>query len=315
MSYGLEVRVPISPTPDYFRRIHFMAAALRRMEDEIGAHLLVICVGGNTEPFDLHAAQPWSRNYPIIWHWADREKFRRESYWETSRDVFRQPVRARVVMFADADVLFVRPFAELLSELVDARAVAGVIAHAPPVRSASSELWSNLARSYGVPALVAVHEYTGWNFMTKERFAPAYFNFGMVLTSASAMDTLGAEIIAADHFVSANLDTFFRHQIALTLAMQKVGLTSRALPLRDNFPNDPRFDKNYPDELARVRVLHYLRCDVVHRENDFRTLAAVKRLIARTDLTGSNELLRKTLAELYPAVAAGEKSAVMGPTR
>ena len=109
MNYDLEIRIPISPTPHYFRRIHFMAASLRRMQDEVGAHTFVVCVGGDTEPFDLHAAEPWSRNYPIIWHWADREKFRRDSYWETSRDVFRQPTRAQLVMFADADLLFVQP--------------------------------------------------------------------------------------------------------------------------------------------------------------------------------------------------------------
>ncbi len=308
MSYELELRIPISPTPDYFRRIHFMAAALHRLKDDIGPHLLVVGVGGDVERYDLHAAQPWSRNYPILWHWADREKVRRESFWETSREVFRQPTRARKVMFTDADVLAVRPFPELLGEVSDSAIVAGVIAHAPPVRGRPpGEMWAKLCRSYGVPVPDARYEFTGWNFMTHDRFTPAYFNFGMVLTSAAAMKNLGAEIIAADEFVSANLETFFRHQIALTLAILKSGLAVRALPLRYNFPNDPKFDRAYPDELAEVRILHYLRCEIVHRENNFRTLADVEELVARTDLTGSNEVLRQTVADLFPVVAAEEQ--------
>jgi hypothetical protein len=310
MDYDLEVRVPISPTPDYFRRIHFMAAALRRLGGDMGPHLFVVCVGGDVERFDIAAAQPWSQNYPIIWHWADREKFRRENYWETSRDVFRQLTRGRVVMFADADLLFVRPFRELLGEFGGAPAVAGVIAHAPPVRGPSlGELWPRLCQSYGAPVPKAIHEYTGWNFMTEDQFTPVYFNFGMVLASASAMENLGREIIAADHFVSANLETFFRHQIALTLAIQRTGVSSRALPLRYNFPNDPQFDQKYTDELAQLRILHYLRREMVDRERDFASLGAVERLIARTDLIGSNEVLRVTLAELYPIVAAEETGA------
>lgn len=312
----LEVRVSISPVPDFFRRIHFMAASLRRLKPSLGSYLLVICVGADVEPEDLYETQPWSKEYPIVWRWADREKFQRDSYWETSRDAFRQPTRARMVMFADADLLFVRPFAELLGEADGARVVAGVIAHAPPPHGLSlGELWPKLCREYGVPLPEPVHEYTGWNFMTEERFAPVYFNFGMVLASASAMETLGAEILAADDFVSANFDTFFRHQIALTLAIQKTGVQTRVLPLRYNFPNDPQFDRNYPQELEQIRILHYLRGEIVHRERDFADLRSVAALMARTDLAGSNAILRETIAALYPLVKQEEEGSTPDTNR
>jgi hypothetical protein len=308
MSVELEVRVPISPTPDFFRRIHFMAASLRRLEETIGTHALVVCVGGDIVPEDLYETQPWSKNYPILWHWADREKFRRDSYWETSREIFRQPIRGRIVMCADADVIFVSDFSDLLRELRAAPAIAGVIAHAPPVRGPElAQLWSRLAQAYGVPIPPAIHEYTGWNFMTAERMTPVYYNFGMVVMPAALMQTLSAEMEPADNFVNATIETFFRFQIALTLAIQKTNLPSRALPLRYNFPNDPRFDRRYPHELEQVCILHYLRCDVVHRENDFADLAKVAGLIGRRDMAGSDEVLRRTLAELYPIVAKEER--------
>ena len=309
----LEVRVPISPTPDFFWRIHFMAASLRRLEASLGSYLLVVCVGGDVEPEDLYETQPWSKEYPIIWRWADREKFRRYNYWETSQETFRQPVRGRMVMCADADVIFVRDFSGLLRELEEAPAITGVIAHAPPIRGPElMDLWPRLCRSYGVPVPPSIHEYTGWSFMTADRMTPVYYNFGMVLMPAQFMEVLNAEMEPANNFVHANLDTFFRFQIGLTLAIQKAGLPTRALPLRYNFPNDPQFDQKYPDELTQIRILHYLRCEIVHRERDFTDLRNIAGLIARTDLASSNEILRETVAALYPVVATEESAAVIG---
>jgi len=308
----LEVRVPISPTPDFFRRIHFMAASLRRLERSLGSYLLVVSVGGDVEPEDLYQSQPWSKEYAVVWHWADRKKFRCDGYWETSHEIFRQPVRGRMIMCADADVIFVRAFAELLRELESAPAVAGVIAHAPPIRGPElAEFWPRLCENYGVPVPPPIHEYTGWSFMTADRMTPVYYNFGMVLMPARFMEVLSAEIEPADKFVNSTLETFFRFQIALTLAIQRTNLPTRALPLRYNFPNDPQFDQKYPDELKQIRILHYLRCEIVHRENDFFDLSRVAELVARRSLVGSNETFRTIVAELYPRVAAEESVPVI----
>jgi hypothetical protein len=310
MNCRLEIRVPISPTPDFFRRIHFMAASLRGLEGSIGPYVLVVCVGGDEEAGDLYAAQPWSRSYPLIWHWANRERFRRDSFWETSRDIFRQPMRARFAICADADVLFLEDFSDLLRELEKKPAVAGVIAHAPPFQNNEfANTWRQLSAGYQTPPPVFEYEHTGWGFMVQRealRFTPPYFNFGMVAAPAGMMETIGAEIEKADDFVNARLDTFFRFQIALTLTIQKHSLPVRALPIRYNFPNDPRFDAKYPEELSDVRVLHYLRCKMIHREKDFCSLDNVALLIARRDLTGSNEVFRQKVAELYPVVMEGE---------
>ena len=311
MSVALEIRVPISPTPDFFRRVHFLAASLQALEQTIGDYFLVVCVGGDVEAVDLYRAQPWSKSYPIIWRWADRERFRRDSYWETSREIFRQPVEGRIVICADADVIFIRDFSELLQQLEAVPAIAGVIAHAPPIRGPElAQLWPRLCQAYGVPVPPSIHEYTGWSFMTSDRMTPVYYNFGMVMIPAPLMAALSAEMEPADDFVNATVETFFRFQIALTLAIQKLDLPSRALPLRYNFPNDPGFDRKYPAELEQVRILHYLRCEIVHREKDFSELSGIESLVARQDLKGSNEVLRQTLARLYPQVLSDEQLVV-----
>jgi len=127
---------------------------------------------------------------------------------------------------------------------------------------------------------------------------------------AHFMEGLSAELEPADRFVNSTIDTFFRFQIALTLAIQKLGLPTRALPLRYNFPNDPQFDQKYPEELMNLRILHYLRCEIVHRKRDFANLEACARLSTRTDLRGSNEVLRQIVAELLPVVTNEENIAL-----
>ncbi|MEO6872395.1 MAG: class I SAM-dependent methyltransferase [Chthoniobacterales bacterium] len=312
MNYQLEVRIPISPTPDFLRRIHFMAGSLERLKDFIGPYLLVVCVGADVEAYDLYERERWSREYPIIWLWADREKYRRDSFWETSREIFRQPTRGRVVMCADADVLFVSDFCDLIGDLVKEPAVAGVIAHSPPFQNEKfANTWRDLCAKYGTPPPSFDYEHTGWGFMVQWeilRFTPPYFNFGMVAAPAELMEVISMEIGKADDFVNAQLDTFFRFQIALTLSILKHRLPVRSLPLRYNFPNDPDFDAKYPEELADVRILHYLRCETVHRERDFRTLTDVAALTARRDLTGSNEVFRQRIENLYPIVAEQERT-------
>jgi hypothetical protein len=310
MNSLLEIRVPINPTSNFFRRVHFMAASLRHLGGVLRDHEFVVCVGGDEEPRDLSEALPWSKNYPITWRWVNRDRFRLDGYWETSREIFRQPARGRFVMCADADVIFVRDFSDLLDELDHSPAVAGVIAHAPPFgKKPPVEMWEKLFKDYGITTPLSTYEHTGWGFMVnapEHRYTPVYFNFGMVIAPAEIMNEISAEIASAEDFVNSTLPTFFRFQIALTLAIEKKRLPSRALPLRYNFPNDPRFDQRYPIELQQIRILHYLRCEIVHREKNFTDQGEVAALVGRADLRGSNEVLRRCVEELYPVIKREE---------
>jgi hypothetical protein len=84
----------------------------------------------------------------------------------------------------------------------------------------------------------------------------------------------------------------------LTLGLYRLGLRRITLEPRYNFANDPLFDAAYPEDLRDVRILHYLRTNIVSRERDFASSAALDALIARRDLRGSNEVLRTTVAKL-----------------
>jgi len=64
-------------------------------------------------------------------------------------------------------------------------------------------------------------------------------------------------------------DLDFSGQVALTLAIADAGVSTWALPMRYNFPNDPIAAQMYPDELASVVVYHYLRTAAFNRHEIF----------------------------------------------
>ena len=187
--------------------------------------------------------------------------------------------------------------------------MAGVIAHAPPFQDEQfAANWRQLCADYDTPPPSFEFEHTGWGFMVRQealRLTPAYFNFGMVAAPAEMMEIVSSEMEKADDFVNARLDTFFRFQIALTLTLQKHDLPVRALPLRYNFPNDPRFDSKDPEKLSNVRILHYLRCEIIHREKDF-WFKQSRGPNRSAGPMGSNEIFRRRLAQLYPSIQKEE---------
>ena len=68
----------------------------------------------------------WARAY-VDGRWVDREAFRRDSYYATGVDRLKVVSDADIVLFADADVIFVAGIDDLLESLV--RAASGAADH------------------------------------------------------------------------------------------------------------------------------------------------------------------------------------------
>jgi len=331
MRHALELRTTINATPAFFRRIHYMAASLAALGESLADHEIVVSVGSDTPQENLYRTQPWSNRYPITWRWVDPSSYAEHGYRATNRDRALHMANADYVMMVDADVIFVDSFSGLLGELRQAPAICGVMAHyspflSPPrlvssaatMREAGStktrlddyDYWQILAESFAIDRLPLDYELSGWRGAGHpEAFAhaPAYFNGGMVIGPVDLMDEMCRLFPAAEEAIDRVMEpSFFRPQAARTLAVYKAKLPHRALPLRYNFPNDPDFEVAYPDELQALCILHYLRTTIVHRDDDFSTNQRVATLIERSDLAGSNEALRRRLADLHSRVSDEE---------
>jgi hypothetical protein len=298
---SLEVRIPISPRADYFNRVRLIAQSIREFYPKA---IVRVTIGADIEPFDVAQAEPWSHDLGVHWVWVKQTEFAEwrstaHPYIATMMERFRPPFFAEHVLMLDADVMPVRPFDELLER---DHALLAMMAHVPPFRNCAQE-WQDLFAWYGLSAPSFTFEHSGWGAMftdRQRRFSPPYFNTGVVLARADVYERLYEPYMTALRFVKERLDSYFFEQIALTLALLRMELPFELLPLRYNFPNQAAFDITYPEELEKVRLLHFLRTQIVDRESDFQTADDIRRLVDRSDLSGSNEVLRRRIAELLP---------------
>ena len=247
-------------------------------------------VGGDAHRVNLYRTEPWSNLYPILWRWVEPSRYASFGYEATNRDRYWHMGRAGLIMLADADVIFVEDFNDLLAGVEASPAICGVMAHRSPFvkhRERSPETWWRLlAEAFDLRELPFEHEHSGWQCMFNDgdyRRSPLYLNGGMIVGPVDLMERLFALMPAAADAVDGVIRSKFRPQLARTLAMHKGSLPGRELPLRYNYPNDERFEALDATELEDLRILHYLRKHVIHRDRDFMSTNDVTRLVARTE--------------------------------
>ncbi|MDW5593666.1 hypothetical protein VSS74_04920 [Conexibacter stalactiti] len=304
-----EVHVPLSPTPGFFAQLQLLAASLRTYGGALADARIVVTVSRDCEPYDLDAHLPWARRYGIEWRWMDEQQFARTGIFGTAVQRFTYDFEAPFVVLLDADTFCTGPLDELL-ELGD-RALAGLVAHVSPAWAGTpaytgaitddARFWDGLYASAGLGTPPLACRHTGWSVMDGDparRDCPPYFNLGVLAGTRDVVARLGSRIYAEMAEVDRYVDSVFRCQLAVTLALSRTGVAWRELPPRLNYPNDERFAAAYPGDAADVRILHYLRGDEIDRGSLATSRAQLDAFLARTDLSPSNELLRSRIAAL-----------------
>ncbi len=312
---SLEIHIPISPTANFFNRIHYLAASLRARGGTLSDSRIIVTIGADFEPEDLTQSQPWSRLYPIEWRWLDRNLFRRDGYYATAVDRFCATFRACNVMMLDADTLVHANFEDLIKEVEREGALLGVPALGSPwyrywnVRP-HEEWWQLVFDAAGLGQAPYVVQHPAWGVIfgrDTPRLSPPYMNLGVLTAPAGVMQRIGATIYRHMETVSSVVETIFRCQIALTLAIVEQQLPWKAVPIRYNFPNYPAIAAAYPEDLGDVRMLHYLNSESadLYRERDLDSPQAVAKWLRRPITGESIDLVfRGSFAGVQPIVAA-----------
>jgi hypothetical protein len=185
------------------------------------------------------------------------------------------PEDCDLALFADADVMILRPIDELLARVEREQAIAGAIAHLPfPIRPGTdpARAWAELAHALLGGDIPFEHEHTlvAPEEAASLRRCPFYVNFGLVVVPRSLIDPIGERYRALRPLVAPRLRApFFAGQVALTLAVHSLDAAHLAVELRYNFPNDPRAEVLHADDLADLRVIHYLRTKRFDRQRIF----------------------------------------------
>lgn len=302
----IEVRVPISPTASMFNRVRLITHSIRSLGPAYADAHIRVTVGSLEPEFDIPHRYHWAKDLGIEWHWLPKSEF---SAWQgtanahiaTMSERLKPPFTGDRIVLLDADVLAVNPWGTMM---VEGPWVGGVMAHVSPFHDHDAT-WKLCREVVGLDPHAAGNliEHSGWGIMeydVRRRYSRPYFNTGVVLADAAALTAMYDHYMSSLAALRKIMNSYFVDQIAFTLAMELAGVNISVLPPRFNFPNQIGFDHRYPEDLADIKFLHFLRLDTIDRERDFASMDAMRKLIARTDLRGSNEILRRRIAQLLP---------------
>lgn len=323
-----EFHVPISPTPDFLCRVHYLAASIDRWSGLRSHEYRIVVTVGDAQQVDLDALCPWSRLYPLEWRWIDAEHFARRWYWATAYQRYCYDHDAETVVMLDGDVLVTGPLDDVIERVRGTRRLAAVQAYFSPLMLVRELLqqhtprgwWQWLFDAVQVPLPEFTAEHIGWRFKRGEpipgellRWGPPNPNAGVVVASAATVREISQHIFQDIDTFNTLCPTVLNGQVALTAAIARLRLEWTPLPLRYNFQNLPDLREDHLAERADIRVLHFLSRDEVDRVKDFASYETVQALFGRTLRNPVNQLFVQRLQELHLARVGAEAATCQPP--
>jgi hypothetical protein len=310
------ILVAASPTDAFYSQVAALTRRLQALTWTRWRFSVHLYLGGDRDGDPYPAWRPYLRDVEITW--ASETRFALDGDWAQSDDAFRfAPRDADLLVAMDADTFPIADLEPLFDRVLDAGAVAGAIAHYPTAlddverdtpRPGGSlrATWTRLAEGLVTVPLEFAHAHTlvDPDCAPEERLAPFYLNFGVVLFPRAVFDAVAPRYLAFRPRVMERMRApDFSGQVALTLAIADAGVPTWALPMRYNFPNDPRAERLYPGELERAAIIHYLRTASFDRHEIFTQPDAYASFLA-LPLSGSNlvfrDAVKATLGSAYP---------------
>jgi hypothetical protein len=302
----LEIHIPISPTDGFFNRVRYLVRSWQINGGGGLSYRFVVTVGADETPYDFSERVPWAKDQPISWRWFDRDLFRRHSWWGTINDRFRAEIEADYLLLMDADMLVTGPIAEALEYLPQSGGVAGVTAFETPFRDLPpgetvEGRWHALFSRVGLgaPSFDFRHSATG-------RICPAYYNNAFFLADRAAAAAVGRIIFDEMDACDRALGHMpFRDQVAMTMAICRLGLPVTSLPLRFNHFIGRSALPEWENEWQEARVIHYTATDLFSAETDGDSPQTVAQWLDRmqsAELCGIRGRFRDALSRVHEAL-------------
>lgn len=288
-----------SPNDGFFSQMAFFRLCLDRLGGPEAAARLV-CVFGDHSVEEIPARwQPYFQGIEVHWAHAAGADNPHHVLQHNMRFDLVDP-GADVSFLCDADVAVLAPVSQLAQSLIDNPALAGTIGHYHFPREGldrdPARDWPQIARAALGRDIPRPYRYT---LMPPETppAAPFYINFGVFAGPPEYLAQFHERDLQIRPKVAAILDDWWAPQVSLSLTCAELGLPVRALPMRYNYPNDPKADALYPDEMAQIALLHYLRPQQFKREQVFAE-ANVFDAFLKKPLSGSNAIFQRFVADV-----------------
>ncbi|MEO1925034.1 MAG: hypothetical protein ABGY08_03465 [Gammaproteobacteria bacterium] len=300
----LEFLIPASPTDEFCAQIAMFRHALDTLGGIYYQANLVAVFGDAIETQIPDRWQPYFKRRINIC-WVEQQQFNRYSYFAQGHERFLLCTdSADLVFMCDADTCLIRPLTKLIAKLSAKPAIAGLIAHLPPIPGDESQTiksWNTMAQQLIGKDLKFTYQYTLVDPKQTHR-CPCYFNAGFVVGTPALLKSLHAsfwEIFQA-YQQQFPKQLFFAGQVSMCLAMEQLNLPFHELSMRYNYPNDERADKLFPIELENVVLMHYLREKLFDRRKIFTSERHFNAFL-ELDLSGSNKVFQSYISKITDA--------------
>lgn len=301
----LAILIPGSATPAFYSQIAAFSLALgklawRRWEPSIHAFFGQNPVG---EDPDFPRWSPHLTEVEIFR--VSRKRELAMGNWAQVDDTLRlAPRDADVLMSMDADTLPVASFEDMLDDVRSMDAIAGAIAHLPfPGKGSSQEKWARIAEGLIDQPLEFRHAHSllAPTARPEHRLAPFYVNGGVIAYARASFERFVPRYLALRDQLTTRLEyPDFAGQAAVTLAITEQRIPTIELPLRYNFPNDPRAEQLHPVELENAVIFHYLRHTAFDRHRIFATPQDYAEFLS-LPLEGANRIFQSKVRSLFGA--------------
>lgn len=317
---SVELRIPISATEKYLRMLQYLLESIQAFGGPLAraAHC-VVSVSADEPRRDLARLCPWAHSAEF--QWVDRGIFERLSYDGTGLHRLQVKSRADIVILADADLLVAGDLDEAIIESHHSQRFLGFIAHGSPfIRQElkhipSHRWWHWIFEEAGLPRPHLNHVHTGWGHMSKDirhRRCPDYFNYGFLVAPRKHVERIGTTLEADLDAVDRVVETWFKSQIATTLALARHRIPCGTLPIKYNFPlhvaAEPMRtlnpDPQGADADGDIKVFHYLGEGEINREH-FATRESLEDLLRRDDLTAAASEFQRKLRIVHDRIQGG----------
>jgi hypothetical protein len=297
------ILIPASPTHSFFSQIAAFSGAIRSLPWTRWVPTIHVVMGGSPDMEAFLAWRPYLRD--VVFSFVEEASFSKDGIWAQLDSLYNwAPATADVVVRMDADTFPVASLEHILDSTSALGAISGVMAHTafPSFFGQSSrDAWRSVARGLVGRELAFTERYSLADQSSTELadLAPFYINDGFVAISQSILsEIVRAYLRFRPKLIGKFPYPYFAGQVSLALAVAEIAAPYQALPLRYNFPNDPRAAERYPEELDNAIIFHYLRTDEIARGSIFSSRAGYKSFADRS-LNGVNNRLREHILNIF----------------
>jgi len=312
----VEIRIPISPNEKYLRMVHYFLASLQMFGGPISrsAHC-VISVSPDEPVRDLLHDCPWAKEFSIEFQWVNNKLFKHRGYNGTVFHRLTIDSSADIIILADADLLVAGDFDRVILKAHHPQQLLGFIAHVSPFDNpeikqvTSKQMWNRIFEAAGLPEPKLKRVHTGWGVMsmdTRHQLCPDYFNHGFIVSPRQYIEKMCTSYELELDAVDSVIETWFKTQIANTLALTRHGIPCSTLPLNYNFPLHVSAkkiralnpDPDGADSDDDVKIFHYLGEGEFNKGN-FSTNASFEEMLNRNDVSEIGSVFQRTLQTVH----------------